>query len=654
VHWKRIGLGVVLVVVVGLFFGLGLQDQLTFEAVKTSQAHLQELYRNTPWTVLLGFLAIYLIIVPLNLPGATILGLVAGAIFGSISGTIIVSFASSIGATMACLLSRFFLRDWVKLKFPQAVAKVDQGIAREGAFYLFSLRLIPAIPFFMINLVMGLTGMRLRTFYWVSQLGMLPGTFVYVNAGSELGRLTSAAGIFSPRMLIAFALLGLFPLAGKKALNWYRRKAVQAGTTGDGFLEGAPMTTFAPFGPPSPESATEGQSIASGCNECGACVAQCPFLAKYGTPAAIARGILAETNSVDPFECSLCNVCGAVCPEKLSPADMFLAMRRQAAENGNVDLSRYAPLIKYEQRGHSDMFAWYSPEGAKSVFFPGCTLPGTRPEITRYFFEQLRKLIPDLGIVLDCCHKPSHDLGRQEFFIERFESIRNRLVDQGVAEVLVACPNCFKVFARYGSPLKITTVYEALARNVQPIPATLNEQVVLHDPCPLRNEDAIQSSVRTLLAAQGLTVRKMKYSGRRTLCCGEGGGVGFHNPGFAKSWAEKRKQLAGDDRIVTYCAGCAEFLGRIAPVCHLGEILYEPERALAGQSKVSSPPMTYVNRLLLKRWLKKFVSSPQVPATINDGEKGVDPSEGRSSADSWKKNAPLEGDHASDSFQARG
>jgi Fe-S oxidoreductase len=134
--------------------------------------------------------------------------------------------------------------------------------------------------------------------------------------------------------------------------------------------------------------------------------------------------------------------------------------------------------------------------------------------------------------------------------------------------------------------------------------------VVVHDPCPLRLESGIQTSVRTLLAAQGLEVRKMKHSGKRTLCCGEGGGVGFHNPGFAKAWGEKRKKLAGDDRIVTYCAGCAGFLGRIASVSHLGEVLFEQEKALAGKSKVAKAPLTYVNRLLLKRRLgKMFIPS---------------------------------------------
>jgi uncharacterized membrane protein YdjX (TVP38/TMEM64 family)/Fe-S oxidoreductase len=599
-----------LLAAIGLFFGLGVQEHFTFEAVKASQARIQELYRADTLTVVLGFLAVYLAVVTLNLPGATILGLLAGAVFGTAAGTVVVSFASSIGATLACMLSRYFLRDWVTRRFPQAAAKADAGIAREGAFYLFSLRLIPAVPFFLINLAMGLTAMRLRTFYWVSQLGMLPGTFVYVNAGSELGRLTSPAGIFSPRLLLAFALLGLFPLAARKALDRFRPKAVAAGAgAADGVRDNPAPADKAPSGAPGPELAREAQSVASGCSECGACVAQCPFLAAYGTPAAIARGVLAHEGRTDPFGCSLCNLCGAVCPEKLSPADLFLAMRRQAVADKTADLARYATLTRYEARGHSGLFAWYPPAGARTVFFPGCTLPGTRPDVAWRLYERLRQAIPGLGMVLDCCHKPSHDLGRQEFFLERFTAIRDRLAAMGVAEVLVACPNCFKVFDRYGAPLKTSTVYEVLARDARPGAASPAGRVVVHDPCPLRFHRAVQDAVRTLLAAQGLEVRKMKHSGKLTLCCGEGGGVGFHTPGFATAWAGKRKESAGDDRIVTYCAGCAGCLGRVAPVSHLGEILFAPEKALAGRCKPARPPLTYVHRLLLKRRLGKLFPS---------------------------------------------
>ncbi|AGW13391.1 VTT domain-containing protein [Megalodesulfovibrio gigas] len=624
--WKKIALGVVLLALAGGFFALGLQEHLTFEAAKASQARLQDFYHEHPGPALLGFAAGYLAMVVLNLPGATIMGLLAGAIFGGLVGTVVVSFASSLGATLACLMSRYLLRGWVQRMFPQVIATMDQGMAREGAFYLFSLRLIPVVPFFVINLAMGLTAMRLRTFYWVSQLGMLPGTIVYVNAGSELGRLTSPADIFSPRLLLALALLGLLPLAGKKGLAWYRRRTGNAPSG-----PAVPSGQVAPSGPavpggqgssapvPSEEVSRQAGAIAAACTDCGACVRQCPFLQDAGTPGAIARSVLEGRAIVDPHACSLCGLCEAVCPEGVTPAEFFLTLRREAVAGGRVDLSRYARLLGYERRGHSHRFAWYPPRqagGTGTVFFPGCTLPGTRPDITWRFFERLRQDIPDLTMVLDCCHKPSHDLGRQAYFLERFGLIRDRLLALGVTQVLTACPNCHKVFARYGAPLTVTTVYEHLAGTMpaELSPSASGPAVVVHDPCPLRREEGIHRAVRTLLAARGVAVKSMKHSGRRTLCCGEGGGVGLHRPDLAKAWTSRRASLAGSTPIVTYCAGCAGFLARVAPTMHLGEVLFapeqsptqSPERALAGRSKVAKAPMTYVHRLRLKRRLARM------------------------------------------------
>jgi uncharacterized membrane protein YdjX (TVP38/TMEM64 family) len=150
--------------------------------------------------------------------------LAGGALFGVIVGTVVVSFASTAGATLAFLISRFLLRDWVQGRFAENLTAVNKGMEREGAFYLFTVRLIPVFPFFVVNLVMGLTRMPVFTYFWVSQLGMLPGTVVYVNAGRELSRIDSLSGILSPRLLLAFALLGLLPIVTKKAMGWYRSK----------------------------------------------------------------------------------------------------------------------------------------------------------------------------------------------------------------------------------------------------------------------------------------------------------------------------------------------------------------------------------------------------------------------------------------------
>jgi pyruvate/2-oxoglutarate dehydrogenase complex dihydrolipoamide dehydrogenase (E3) component/uncharacterized membrane protein YdjX (TVP38/TMEM64 family) len=164
----------------------------------------------------------------LSLPGAAIMSLVAGAIFGLLGGTVIVSFASSVGATLAFLASRFLLRDWVQRRFGQQLRAINEGVEREGGFYLFTLRLIPAIPFFAINLAMGLTPMRAWTFYWVSQCGMLAGTIVYVNAGTQLASISTPAGILSPGLIGAFVLLGIFPLVAKRIVNAAKARRVYA------------------------------------------------------------------------------------------------------------------------------------------------------------------------------------------------------------------------------------------------------------------------------------------------------------------------------------------------------------------------------------------------------------------------------------------
>ncbi len=167
-------------------------------------------------------MGIYIAVTALSLPGAAVLTLAGGGLFGRVVGTITVSFASTIGATLACAVSRYLLRDWVQARFGDKLAAINAGIEKEGAFYLFSLRLVPVFPFFVINLLMGLTRMRLVTFYWVSQVGMLAGTFVYVNAGRQLSRIEALSGILSPGVAVSLVALGLFPIAVKKLLALYR------------------------------------------------------------------------------------------------------------------------------------------------------------------------------------------------------------------------------------------------------------------------------------------------------------------------------------------------------------------------------------------------------------------------------------------------
>lgn len=209
---------------VALFFTFELQQYLTLDYLKESQVRFADLYHAKPALVIGAYMGIYILVTALSLPGAAILTLAGGALFGLVTGLIVVSFASSIGATLACFVARFVLRDWVQNKFGDKLSTINEGIAKEGAFYLFTLRLIPVFPFFVINLVMGLTKMSLFTFYWVSQLGMLAGTAVFVNAGKELAKIDSLSGILSPGLIGSFVILGLFPLIVKKLVTFFQAR----------------------------------------------------------------------------------------------------------------------------------------------------------------------------------------------------------------------------------------------------------------------------------------------------------------------------------------------------------------------------------------------------------------------------------------------
>ncbi|RPI37714.1 MAG: TVP38/TMEM64 family protein, partial [Nitrospiraceae bacterium] len=213
-----------IIAAVAAFNILDLGEYLSLSYLKESQQKFEALYAEHTIPVIAGYMLVYILVTSLSLPGAAVMTLAGGALFGLLRGTIIVSFASSIGATLACFVSRFVLRDWVQGKFREKLKTVNEGIDREGSFYLFTLRLIPIFPFWLINLILGLTKMPLRTFYWVSQIGMLPGTIVYVNAGKELGKIESLSGILSPGLILSFVLLGLFPLITKKLMALYKSK----------------------------------------------------------------------------------------------------------------------------------------------------------------------------------------------------------------------------------------------------------------------------------------------------------------------------------------------------------------------------------------------------------------------------------------------
>ena len=223
---KKIIIIVLFIVGIALFFSFDAAHYLTLDALKASHSEFSSLQAQSPWLVATGFFVMYIVVTALSLPGAVIMTLAGGALFGLWTGLILISFASSIGATVAFLASRYVLRDSVQRRFGNKLSAINEGIAREGALYLFTLRLVPAFPFFLINLLMGLTSIRTTTFYWVSQVGMLAGTLVYVNAGTQLAQINSLSDIVSPGLLLSFALLGVFPLIAKRIIQWVQKRRV--------------------------------------------------------------------------------------------------------------------------------------------------------------------------------------------------------------------------------------------------------------------------------------------------------------------------------------------------------------------------------------------------------------------------------------------
>ena len=219
----------VVLILLALFFAIrhfGLQEYLSFAYLKSNADRLREVVESSSLQYSILFFVGYVLVTALSIPGAAVMTLAGGALFGFVQGVLLVSFASTIGATLAFLMSRFFLREWVEKRFGAKLQSIQEGIRKDGALYLFSLRLVPVFPFFLVNLVMGLSSIKTWTFYWVSQLGMVAGTAVYVNAGTQISQLETLRGIVSPQILVAFAALGLLPLISKWILSFLRNRKV--------------------------------------------------------------------------------------------------------------------------------------------------------------------------------------------------------------------------------------------------------------------------------------------------------------------------------------------------------------------------------------------------------------------------------------------
>ncbi len=356
--------------------------------------------------------------------------------------------------------------------------------------------------------------------------------------------------------------------------------------------------------------AEHAREISDNCQACDRCVKECGFLQKYGTPGSIAGKLQSNPAALlkTAFECSLCQMCTAVCPKSLQPHRLFLEMRRNAVRQNLINDPPQCMHVGFEKRGISPHLNYYAlPKGCRAIFFPGCALSAAHPAVTLRLYQYLRKLNPGLGIVLDCCAKPSHDLGREQQFHLMFNEMCRYLVGNGVRRVIVPCPSCYKVFDEYGGALSVESVYEVLENETLPGFDDFRETVTVHDPCPFRFNCSVQSAVRTLLTRHGATIEEMPHHGEKTFCCGEGASVSCTSPTLAKNWSHRRVKETNGLKMVTYCAGCTSTLGKVADTTHILDLLFSPNDGHSAKKTIPGFPLTCWNRLRLKTIIKQWI-----------------------------------------------
>lgn len=346
--------------------------------------------------------------------------------------------------------------------------------------------------------------------------------------------------------------------------------------------------------------------MAAKCKNCLFCQKECAFLKEYGMPGQIDARLLEEDNPEDPaiaLQCSLCTLCTSVCPVRgLEPAALFQAMRECAMEENPSLAKRFKPLLAYETTGLSRPFTFFGlPKGTRRVLFPGCNLPGTRPDAVWACYEKLAEEDETLGLVFSCCAKPSRMAGLAGRHEERMSALVARLAEAGVEELVSMCPNCHMTLKDADTPFTVRSVYELLAETVREPEGGFEERVRtgVHDPCVLRGERSLHEAARTLLWNTGSSVAEMRHSMHKALCCGEGGGVALTRPEFAEAWRAKRKEEATERRVATYCAGCALGLKNTVDPVHLLDLALGLQAEPA--SRWPGGPKAYLNRIALKR-----------------------------------------------------
>ena len=352
------------------------------------------------------------------------------------------------------------------------------------------------------------------------------------------------------------------------------------------------------------------KEVSDRCVDCNLCVKECAFLDTHGTPGQICdrfiHGQLIGKQTI-AYQCNLCGLCQVVCPLDLNIPGAFLAMRRKLAPTLAKNLPYHRGLKFHEWIGGTLLFKLHkTPQNCDTVFFPGCGLATTRTATVEATYCYLKTHFPHLGIVLDCCSRISHDLGRRKLFEKRYYKLIRSLRKKGVRQIITACPSCHTTFKAYGEDISIRTVYEVLADNPPPNTPPLPKKLVVHDACVTRNDPVLHTAVRSILSRSGAGIMPMDHEKESTLCCSEGGGASCTAPHITDRWIAIRKAETQGKHCITYCSGCSSvFDNKGIDNTHILDLFFadnhEPKKNKEGRIR------SYINRLRLKiRLLRHF------------------------------------------------
>ncbi len=360
------------------------------------------------------------------------------------------------------------------------------------------------------------------------------------------------------------------------------------------------------------------EKIATECIECSLCVQQCEFLSLFcESPRELAVSFMQgnlENDSYIPYLCTLCGLCGEICPLDLNIGDMCLEVRQELVRTGLGPLPAHAMLEKEQKRVMSDHFTLSFPDpktgSCKRVFFPGCHLSGYSPTLVMAAYDWLREQLPDTGFMLRCCGAPTRSLGQQSDFEDMMACLEDEIAEMGASEIIVACPNCSSTFNACFSRFNIRSIYEVMDEAGPIAPACGGEHpFALHDPCSGRWDGKTQECVRSVLRSSGFTLEEFGNCGARTTCCGMGGMVAYVSPDMSDAVRDRRLEETPSE-IVTYCASCREAFAGQRPALHVLDLIFNPDWEADRTRSPHNRAMHQDNQWILKTLLKEKYGLP--------------------------------------------